>query len=64
LIDEGTGTKYGNTAHAHQGSTVTIPVGGSIEIWVKYTMPEGEIPKYLTAALPYGVLLEHLEVPQ
>ncbi len=64
LIDEGTGTKYGNTAHAHQGSTVTIPAGGSIEIWVKYTMPEGEIPKYLTAALPYGVLLEHLEVPQ
>ena len=64
LIDEGTGTRYTTTSYAYQGSSVTIPTGGSIEIWVKYTMPEGEIPKYLTAAFPYGVLLEHLEVPQ
>ena len=64
LIDERTGTQYRSTAHSHQGSNVIIPAGGSIEIWVQYTMPEGEIPKYLTAALKFGVLLRHLEIPQ
>ena len=57
LLDEATGKKYPYTTSAGHGIT---PAGGSVEYWVKYTMPEGERPKYLTAVLN-GVLLEHLE---
>ncbi len=63
LLDEGTGTEYKETANTYGNANVTIRAGGSIELWVKYTMPEGERPKYLTAVLKNGVLLEHLEVP-
>ena len=59
LLDEATGKKYRFTTSAGQGIT---PAGGSADYWVKYTMPEGERPKYLTAVL-YGVLLEHMKTP-
>ncbi len=63
LLDERTGNKYNETANTYGNANVTIPAGGSLELWVKYAMPEGDKPKYLTAVLKNGVLLEHLEVP-
>ena len=63
LLDEKTGEKYKNTVYSWQGSNVIIPADGSLYYWVKFTLPDGEWPKHLTAVLN-GVLLEHLEVPQ
>jgi len=64
LLDERSGDKYMYTVYPSQGYSVKIPAGGSVNYWVKYTMPEGEWPKHLTAVLNHGVLLEQLEIPQ
>ncbi len=64
LMDEITGKRFEKTATFSQGYQVIVPAGGSIDYWVKYTLPEGEMPKYLTAVFYYGVLLEHLAVPE
>jgi tetratricopeptide (TPR) repeat protein len=63
LLDEGTGSRYNQIANTNSGSSSTIPAGGSLDFWVKYTLPEGGRPQFLTAVLSSGVLLEHLEVP-
>ena len=64
LMDEITGKRFEKTATSSQGYQVIVSAGGSIDYWVKYTLPEGEMPKYLTAVLYHGVLLEHLAVPE
>lgn len=61
LLDEVTGKRYKGTSHA--GSVVSVPAGGSIVFWVKYLMPEGDKPRYLSAVLKDGILLEHLKAP-
>ena len=61
LLDEATGKRYKGTAHASR--YITIPAGSSVEFWTKYLLPEGDKPRYLTAVLNGGILLEHLKVP-
>ncbi len=61
LLDEATGKRYQGTARS--GRYVSVPAGGSVEFWTKYLMPEGDKPRYLSAVLNYGILLEHLKVP-
>lgn len=61
LIDETTNNQFGWTARSN--TTVTVPAGGNLEFWTKYTLPEGEKPQYLTLVFGHGILFEHIEVP-
>lgn len=60
LLDEATDKKYTGTARASR--YVTVPVGGTVEFWVKYPLPEEERSQYLTTVFNYGILFEHVEV--
>ena len=61
LLDEATGKRYTGTDRSNE--YVSVLAGGSLEFWIKYVLPEGANPRYLTAVLNHGILLEHLEVP-
>ena len=61
LLDEATGKRYERTTHADEH--VSVPAGGSVEFWTKYLLPEGDKPRFLSAILDHGILLEHLKAP-
>ena len=61
LLDEATNNRFTWTARSN--ADVTVPAGGNVEFWTKYTLPEGEKPQYLTLVFGHGILFEHIEVP-
>lgn len=61
LLDEATGKRYKRTTHAD--SHISVPAGGSVEFWTKYLLPEEDKPRFLSAVLDHGILLEHLKAP-
>ncbi len=61
LLNEATANQFMWTARSN--GTVTVPAGGNVEFWTKYTLPEGEKPQYLTLVFRHGILFEHIEVP-
>ena len=61
LLDDATGKRYEGSTRV--GRYVSVPAGGSVKFWTKYLLPEGDKPRFLSAALNHGILLEHLKVP-
>lgn len=61
LLDESTQKQYRVTEQSNS-TTEIVPVGGSLDVWAKYGLPEEEQPQYLTLILNHGILFERLEV--
>lgn len=62
LLDEATQKRYSEDFQGDSGS-ISVPAGGSREVWAKYGLPEKEKPQFLTLVLSEGTLFEHIEVP-
>ncbi|OGO06543.1 MAG: hypothetical protein A2Y73_03225 [Chloroflexi bacterium RBG_13_56_8] len=62
LLDEAAHKRYGVTEQSNAGPE-EVPAGGTLEVWAKYALSEGENSQYLTVVVDKGLLFEHLEVP-
>jgi hypothetical protein len=60
LLDEATQKRFYPSAHSNNTSRVSVPAGGSIEIWAKYSLLPTQHPQYLTVVLEQGILFEHI----
>ncbi|NLX42750.1 MAG: hypothetical protein GXY79_04635 [Chloroflexi bacterium] len=60
LLNEADQSKY-SVGEQSNPYTVTVPAGGSVEVWAKYPLPADAQPAYLSLALGHGLLFEHLK---